>query len=144
MRSIGSEVLSVAMVLAIPLGLAAVFPRAALSPLASPAEERKPSAAILFLSDAEVSRALRTAKDVMRHDGAGRANIELLAAELPGGEGEAMMTSAARRSTAALPLVETDRTPFLPSRRADAPICISSEAEKPKPVFPRQELLKLN
>ena len=144
MRSVGSEVLSVAMVLAIPLGLAAVFPRAALSPLASPAEERKPSAAILFLSDAEVSRALRAAKDVTRHDGVGRANIELLPEELPGGEGEVMMTSAVRCPAAALPLVETGRTPFLPSRRADAPIRISSEAEKPDPVFSRQELLKLN
>ena len=150
MRSVASELLSVVTVLTIPLGIASVFPRAAISFMASrpatAADGR--SASIIFLDEADVARMMRAARTMSRSEGNGHSRIDLLAAELPGADELPMAAIGfGRRSNpgvSSVPVVENGISPFLPSRRAAAPVRISAETEKEEPVFSRNELLKLN
>ena len=147
MRSLGSELLSVATVLAVPLGLAAVFPYGVLgfSPVRTVDRPPRPSAAIVFLDEAAVARTLRAAKTMSRNTEGGRLSVDLLSADLPGTEAAPMMSAAGSRPrTDALPVVENGIPPFLPSRRAAAPVRISVETGRDDAPFPRTELLKLN
>lgn len=146
MRSLGSEILSVATVLAIPLGLAAVFPFGALgfSPVRTADRPSRPSAAIVFLDEAAVTRALRAARTMSRNTEGGRTSVDLLSADLPGTEAAPMMPAGSRPRTDALPVVGDGIPPFLPSRRAAAPVRISVETGRDDAPFPRAELLKLN
>ena len=86
MRSIGSELLSVAAVLAVPIGIASVFPYGALGFSAArpavPAERR--TASIVFLDETAVARVMREARSISRTEGGGRAHVDLLSRELPG------------------------------------------------------------
>lgn len=146
MRSLGSELLSVATVLAVPLGLAAVFPYGALgfSPVRTVDRPSRPSAAIVFLDEAAVARTLRAAKTMSRNTEGGRLSVDLLSADLPGTEAAPMMSAGLRPRTDVLPVVENGIPPFLPSRRAAAPVRISVETGRDDAPFPRTELLKLN
>ena len=146
MRSLGSELLSVATVLAVPLGLAAVFPYGVLgfSPVRAADRPPRPSAAIVFLDEAAVARTLRAAKTMSRNTEGGRLSVDLLSADLPGTKAEPMMSAGSRPRTDALPVVGDGIPPFLPSRRAAAPVRISVETGRDDAPFPRTELLKLN
>ena len=147
MRSVGSELLSVAAVLAVPIGIASVFPYGALvfsaARPAVPAEGR--TASIVFLDETAVARVMREARSISRTEGGGRAHVDLLSRELPGAND---LPKAAiglrRRHPDAPPVVENGIPPFLPSRRAAAPVRISAGTEKDEPPFSRNELLKLN
>ena len=114
MRSLGSEILSVATVLAIPLGLAAVFPFGALgfSPVRTSVRPSRPSAAIVFLDEAAVTRALRAARTMSRNTEGGRTSVDLLSADLPGTETAPMMPAGSRPRTDALPVVGTEYRRF--------------------------------
>ena len=146
MRSIGSEILSVATVLTVPLGLAAIFPYGALgfSSARTAPRATQASAAIVFLDDAAVARTLRAAKTTPRGEERGRAYIDLLDAELPGAVAVPMMSVDSRPRPEALPVVGNGIPPFLPSRRASAPVRISVETGRDDAPFPRAELLKMN
>ena len=146
MRSLGSELLSVATVLAVPLGLAAVFPYGALgfSPVPTADRPSRSSAAIVFLDDATVARTLRAARTMSRNAEGGRTSVDLLSADLPGTETAPMMSAGSRSRTDALPVVGDGMPPFLPSLRAAAPVRISVETGRDDAPFPRAELLKLN
>lgn len=146
MRSIGSELLSVAAVLAVPIGIASVFPYGALGFSAArpavPAERR--AASIVFLDETAVARVMREARSISRTEGGGRAHVDLLSRELPGADDLPKAAIGLRRHPDAPPVVENGIPPFLPSRRAAAPVRISVGTEKDEPPFPRNELLKLN
>ena len=146
MRSVKSELLSVAEVLVFPLLIAAAFPYGAIRFSAS--REPRPSggsaAAVVFLDDESVARAVRAARTVSRRADGDRAYINLFSPELPSAGNEPMAAIAPRRVPSALPVVESGVPPFLPSRRAAAPVRISAEPLKDEPAFSRDELLKLN
>ena len=146
MRSIGSEILSVATVLSVPLVLAAIFPREALdlSSVRSAPRPARASAAIVFLDDAAVARTLHAARSMPRGEERGRMYIDLLDTELPGTDDAPIMSVDSRPRPSALPVVESGLPPFLPSRRAAAPVRISVEAGRDDAPFPRTELLKMN
>ena len=146
MRSLGSEVLSVVTVLAVPLGLAAVFPYGALgfSPARPHDQPSRPSAAIVFLDEAAVARTLRAARTMSRSAEGGRMYVDLLPADLPGTETAPMMPAGSRPRTDAPQVVGDGIPPFLPSRRAAAPVRISVETGRDDSPFPRAELLKIN
>ena len=146
MRSIGSEFLSLATVLALPLGIASVFPHGAIRFSASRtvAAPDARTASIVFLGEEEVARVIRAARTVSRGEGAGRSYVNLLPSELPGaGESPPVAIGLCRKPDDP-PVVENGIPPFLPSRQASAPVRISAETVKEKPVFSRDELLKLN
>ena len=150
MRSICSELLSVAEVFAVPLMIAAAFPRDAIGFSASRDARRADgqTASIVFLDDAAVNRVMRDARTVSRSEERGRAYIDLISPELPDSENEptAVIEFLRRPSAApsAAPVVESGISPYLPSRRAAAPVRISAEEVRDEPPFPRKELLKLN
>ena len=145
MRSVRSELLSVAAVLALPIGIASVFPYdavgfSALRPATSPVAR---TASIVFLDEAAVARVIRAARTVSRGEEAGRSYLNLLPAELPGADESPTAVIELRRKPDDPPVVENGIPPFLPSRRASAPVRIPAETAKEKPVFTRDELLKL-
>ena len=146
MRSLGSEILSVATVLAVPLGLAAVFPYGALgfAPARASAPALRPSAAIVFLDETTAARALRAARTMSRNAEDGRRSVDLLSADLPEAEAAPVMPAGSRPRTGALPVVGDGLPPFLPSRRAAAPVRIPVETGRDDAPFPRSELLKIN
>ena len=146
MRSIKSEFLSVAEVLAIPLLVAVAFPRGAIGFSAS-RSARSPgasTASIVFLDETSVARAVRAARTVSRHEDGGRTYIDLLDSELSPAENKPMAAVLPGRLPSALPVVENGVPPFLPSRRAAAPVRIPASPVKDEPPFSRDELLKLN
>ena len=146
MRSVTSELLSVAEVLAIPLLVAAAFPSGAIgfSVSRNARSADASTASIVFLDEASVARAVRAARTVSRHGDGDRTYIDLLDSELPSAENKPMAAVLPVRSPSALPVVENGVPPFLPSRRAAAPVRISAEPVKDEPPFSRDELLKLN
>ena len=146
MKSVRSELLSVMEVFAFPLMIAAAFPRDAIRFSASrdARPPTGPTASIVFLDGESVARAVRAARTVSRRENGDRAYVDLLAAELPSFGSEPMAAIAPRRTPAALPVMESGVPPFLPSRRAAAPVRISAEPAKDEPTFSRDELLKLN
>lgn len=146
MRSARSELLSVAAVLALPIGIASVFPYGAIGfsasrPAVSPDAR---TASIVFLGEEDVVRVMRAARTVSRGEDARRSYISLLPPELPGADEPPPAAIGLSRKTGDPPVVENGISPFLPSRRASAPVRISAETVKEKPVFARDELLKLN
>ena len=146
MRSVRSELLSVAEVLALPLMVAAAFPFGAIGFSASRDAQSAggPTASIVFLDEVSVARVMRAARTMSRSEDDSRAYVDLLPAELPpAGNGPAMAIGP-RRSPATLPVAECGIPPFLPSRRAASPARIPVEATKDAPAFSRDELLKLN
>ena len=146
MRSVRSEFLSVAAVLALPIGIASVFPYGAIGfsvsrPAVSPDVRM---ASIVFPGEEDVARVIRAARTVSRGKDAGCSYVNLLPSELPGaGESPAVAIGLCRKPEDP-PIVENGIPPFLPSRRASAPVRISAETAKEKPAFSRDELLKLN
>ena len=146
MRSVRSELLSVVEVLAFPLMIAAAFPFGAIGFSVSRDAQSAdaPTASIVFLDEVSVARVMRAARTMSQGEDKGRAYVNLLPAELPSAGNEPMMAIGSRRTPSALPVVESGIPPFLPSRRADAPVRISAEATKDAPAFSREELLKLN
>ena len=146
MRSVGSELLSVAAVLAIPVGIAAVFPRAAIGFTVSrpsvPAVQR--TASIVFLDETTVARAMRMARTVSRSEGDGRSHIDLISPELPGADALPAVSIGLERRPSDPSVIESGIPPFLPSCRAPAPVRISAEPDGDPPPFSRNELLKLN
>ena len=152
MRSVKSELLSVAEVLGLPLMIAAAFPYDAIRfhdairvPVSRNARSADvPTASVVFLDEASVARAERAARTVSRRGDGDRVYADLLSLELPPVGNEPMAAAAPRRVSPALPVVENGIPPFLPSRRAAAPVRISAETVKDEPAFSRDELLKLN
>ena len=146
MRSVGSEFLSIAAVLALPIGIASVFPYGAIgfSPSRPAASPDVRTAAIVFPGEEEVARVIRASRTVSRGEEAGRSYVSLLPSELPEADESPTAVIGLRRKPDDPPVVENGIPPFLPSRRAPAPVRISAETAKEKPVFAREELLKLN
>ena len=146
MRSVRSEFLSVVAVLALPIGIALVFPSGAIGfspspPVASPDVR---TAAIVFPNEEEIARMIRASRTVSRGEEEGRSYVNLLPSELPGADESPTAVIGLRWKPDNPPVVENGIPPFLPSRRAPAPVRISAETAKEKPVFARDELLKLN
>ena len=146
MRSVRSELLSVTAVLALPIGIASVFPYGSLEfsasrPAVSPGVS---TASIIFLDEEDVARVIRAVRTVSRREEAGRSYVNLLPAELPGADESPTGAIELRREPNVPPVVENEIPPFLPSRRASAPVRIPAETVKEEPVFSRTELLRLN
>ena len=147
MTGVRGDLLSVVAVLAVPLGLAVTFPREAIGFSASGAVRRTgdQQLAFVFLDSDAVAKAMQSTRILSkREERGGTVGADLLSADLPGTETTPVMSIDSRDRTAAPTVVESGVPPFLPSRRAAAPVRISAEAEKDDPPFPRNELLKLN
>lgn len=144
MKGLREDLLSVAAVLSVPLALALAFPREAIGFAASRDDERGVSTdSIVFLDVSAAAKALRAAKILPRGEGGG-ISADLLPAELPGPDAASMMSVDLQRCPSRPSVVESGLSPFLPSRRAPAPVRISGGKTEDGLPFPRSELLKLN
>lgn len=146
MRTRG-DLVSVLAVLAVPLGLAAVFPREAIG--FSAADERprgrESSVSIVFLDSSSFARAMRSTRILAKHEGGGGvADANLLPSELPGANMAPMIPMDVHGRPKEPAVVECGVPPFLPSRRAPAPVRIAGGGDEDALPFPRSELLKLN
>ena len=147
MRSWRSELVSVAAVLAIPAGIALVFPYDALCFRAAPEKPADPAVAFVRLSPESERLAMRAARTSWRVKGGAREmRADLSVAPLPDDGRHPVLSSASRRAAGpAVSLVECGRIPFLPSCRAERPARIPDGKDVvSKPPFSREELLKLN
>ena len=145
MRTWRGDLLSVAAVLAVPLGLATAFPRAAIGfSAADVARTPAPGVSIVFLDAGAVARAMRTTRILSRNEGGGSAGADLFVVDLPRQDAIPTMPIESRSRAKAPSVVEGGIPPFLPSRRAAAPVRISGGEDADPLPFPRKELLKLN
>jgi len=146
LRGVFSELLSMAAVLSIPLGIVLSFP---LSPFGFRATEvvRRPAQVAFVTMSPEAERlALRAVRASWRErvGGVRRLQADLFCAELPEDERMSVLTVRDRSRPPAPPMAECERTPFLPSQKAPPPRPIAAGAETVPPTFPREELLKMN
>ena len=146
MKGFREDFLSVAAVLAVVLCFASAIPRGLIGFSASKDIDRPSStaASIVFLDSSAVARALRATRILSRHEGDGTVAADLLAAELPELDAEPMMSRPPRSRLEQPAVIEGGLSPFLPSRRAAAPIRIPPSKDVGSLPFSRDELLKLN
>ena len=146
MKGLHGDFLSVAAVLAVVLGFALAIPRELVCFSASRDIGRPSStaASIVFLDSAAATRAMRATRILSRHEGDRTVAADLLATELPGRAAEPMMSRSPRFHLERPTVVEGGMPPFLPSRRAAAPIRIPAGKDVGSLPFSRGELLKLN
>ena len=146
MRNLREDLLSVVAVLAVALGFASAIPRELIGFSVSKDMGRPSStaASIVFLDSSAVARAMRATRILSRHEGDGTVAADLLAAELPELVAEPMMSRTSRFHLERPTVIERGMPPFLPSRRAAAPVRISACKDVGPLPFSRDELLKLN
>ena len=146
MKDVREELLSMTAVLAVVLGFASAIPRELIGFSASKDAGRPSStaASIVFLDSTAVARAMRATRILSRHEGDGTVVADLLAAELPELDAEPMMSRPPRSRLEQPAVIEGGLSPFLPSRRAAAPIRIPVGKDFGSLPFSRDELLKLN
>ena len=146
MKGLREDILSVVAVLAVVLGLASAIPRELIGFSANRDVDRPAStvASIVFLDSAAVTRAMRATRILSRHEGDGTVAADLLATELPEPVAEPMISRAPRSHLDRPTVVEGGMPPFLPSRRAAAPVRIPAGKDVGSLPFSRDELLKLN
>ena len=146
MKGVREDLLSLTAVLAVALGFASAIPRELIGFSASK-ETGRPSptaASIVFLDSAAVTRAMRATRILSRHEGDGTVAADLLSAELPELAAEPMMSRSPRSHLEQPTVIEGGMPPFLPSRRAAAPVRIPAGKDLGSLPFSRDELLKLN
>lgn len=146
MKGLREDILSVAAVLAVALVFASAIPRELIGFSASKDISRPSSSAasIVFLDSEAVNRAMRATRILSRHEGGGTIAADLLVTELPGLAAEPMMPRSPRFHLERPTVIEGGMPPFLPSRRAAAPVRIPAGKDVGSLPFSRNELLKLN
>ena len=146
MKGFREDILSVAVVLAVVLGVASAIPRELIGFSASKDIGRSSStvASIVFLDSEAVARAMQATRILSRHEGDGAVVADLLTAELPESVAEPMISRSPRFHLERPTIVEGGMPPFLPSRCAAAPVRIPVGKDVGSLPFSRDELLKLN
>ena len=149
MRSRSSELLSIGLVMAIPLGMMAILPYDSFAfKAAEPDRSPVLTAAFVRLSPERAHEAAARAKTSWQQDRDDRRGItwaelavsELSEVPLP----EVTTVRDVMRAPGPGGLVR-DVTPFLPSMRAAPPVGIMpARREPPRPAFAREELLKID
>ena len=146
MKGFREDFLSVAAVLAVVLGFASAIPRELIG-FSANKDIGRPSASaasIVFLDSAAVTRAMRATRILSRREGDGTVAADLLVAELPEPVAEPMISRTSRPHLERPTVIEGGMPPFLPSRRAAAPVRIPVGKDVGSLPFSRDELLKLN
>ena len=146
MRGLRDDLLSVSAVLAVMLCFALSIPRELIG-FSIGRDDVRPTpaaASIVFLDSQAVTRAMRATRILSRHEGDGNVVADLLATEFLGPVAEPVMPEASRLCSEQPTVIEGGMPPFLPSRRAAAPVRIPVGKAVGSLPFSRDELLKLN
>lgn len=150
MSLFGSEITSLVPVTLVTAAVVLSFPREALTfrPPADEANVRTGSAGASFvtLDERTEAESLLKVRDTWRKGGGerGRVYADLLFADLPEAPNRPMLSVDSRPASAAFPLVEAGRSPYLPSRRAADPVRLPDVKREEVLPFPREELLKID
>jgi len=144
-RSVGSELMSVALVLAVPLSIVVAFPFGAFEFEGVNASRRQVRSAFVDVTPEAEQLILRKVRASWKGKvgGARRLQANIFLSELPE-DGQRSVLSVRDRSRPPMPApVAYERTPFLPSQKAPPPLMIAPTVIE-QAVFSREELLKLN
>ena len=146
MKGLREDILSMSAVLAVALGFVSAIPRELIGFSAGKDIGRPSSAAasIVFLDSAAVTRAMQATRILSRHEGGGTVAADLLVTELPEQAAEPVMSRSPRFHLEQPTVIEGGMPPYLPSRRAAAPVRIPAGKDVGSLPFSRNELLKLN
>ena len=145
MKSLGSELASLATTLAIPAWIGAVFPYAAIDFRATAPDARQTSAAFVTLTAEEETAAMRAAKASWQvaAGGALQMRADLSFGELPTAREPAVLGDDARTRPQNPGTVGWEPPPYLPRLAAPPPLKIVDNTPPPPPTFPRQEMLEM-
>jgi len=145
-RSVGGELVSVVLVLAIPLGIVASFPFSVFGFRGSDVAPRSARTAFVTLTPEAERRALHAVRASWKEKvgGARRLRADLFCPELPEEERLSVLSLRDRSRPPAMPQILCEKTPFLPSQKAPPPCSIAPETEPDTQAFPQKELLRLN
>lgn len=148
MRSWRSELLSLALVLAVPVLVVLVFPYQALEFRARMSTETPTRlAAYVTLTAEEEEAAIKAAKTSWRGEGSvnGQTRSELVLGELPAPDSSPVLTIESRTRPEFRQQSQECFPVYLPSQAAPLPNKLPDEgAERAKPAFSRQELLEIH
>ena len=146
MRGFREDLLSTVVVFAVILGFALVIPRELIgfSAKGAGASPSTTAASIVFLDSSTVARAMRATRILSRQEGGRNVVADLLDTELPAPVTDPMMPRAPRFRPEQPAVIGGGMPPFLPSRRAVAPVRISVDKDVGSLPFSRDELLRLN
>lgn len=146
MKGIVGELASLFTVLAIPAGIAAIFPFSAIEFRARPVAPREPSVAFVTLSAEDETAAMRAAKTSWQGNAGNilRVRADLFLGDLPDGAEKATLDVAERSRPPRARDVDWAPPPYLPSLAAPPPQAIPEDApDEEVQAFPREELLSL-
>lgn len=147
MRSVGSELLSIALTLAIPVGVAAVFPYRAVGFKAqSESPVKPPFAAFVRLTADEAEKALMAAKMRFKYDDRDdvvKMRINMFDGNVPEIELQSVLDASARMALPQPSPVEYKLRGYLPSSAADDEPKIKSDSNNADMTFSRMELLEI-
>ena len=146
MKGIAGELASLFTVLAIPVGIAAIFPFSAIGFRARPVAQRAPAVAFVTLNAEEEAAAMRAAKTSWQGNAGNilRVRADLFLGDLPGGAEKETLDVAERCRPPRAKDVDWAPPPYLPSLAAPPPQAIPEDApDEEVPAFPREELLSL-
>lgn len=141
------QLLSLAMVWSVPLGIAAVFPYEAIVFRARGDGEGhvRGRASLVSLSAAQEQSFEQVARTTWRKEGGANAwRPDLLVDNLPETPCPPVLPIAVRSRPPEPPIAECGVSAFLPSRQAPPPLKIAPDKVEDAQAFPRTELLKLN
>ena len=148
MKSLGGELTSLAVTLAIPAAVVCVFPYGAAEfRAADPAATADPAAAFLTLSPEEESAATHAAKASWQGSREGAQNIraDLSFGELPKAREPEVLDVGSRTRLPPPANMAWQAPPLLPRMAAPPPPQIAPEPPEPdKPPFPRDEMLRID
>ncbi|MBR3223115.1 MAG: hypothetical protein IKF72_12910 [Kiritimatiellae bacterium] len=146
MKGIAGELASLFTVLAIPAGIAAIFPFSAIGFRASPVAAHEPSVAFVTLSEKDEAAAMRAAKASWQGNAGNmlRVRADLFLGDLPGGVEKETLHVAERNRPPCAKDVDWTPPPYLPSLAAPPPQTIPEDAPEGEALaFPKEELLSL-
>lgn len=146
MKGIADELASLFTVLAIPAGIAAIFPFSAIGFRARLVAPREPSVAFVKLSAADETAVMRAAKTSWQGNAGNilRVRADLFLGDLPGGAEKETLDIAERSHPPRAKDIDWAPPPYLPSLAAPPPQAIPEDApDEEVPAFPKEELLSL-
>lgn len=146
MKSVRSELASMAVVLSVPAVVAAIFPYGALGFRAASSARSGPKACAFVTLTPEAERqAFKSARTSFRRSerDVRWMHADLSADFLPEAALRLDVSVPAVAGPAELPLVKCERVPYLPSAKARPPVRLPPADTDPELPFPRGKLLEI-
>ena len=146
MKSVRSELVSMAVVLSVPAVVAVIFPYGALGFRAASSTRSEPkTCAFVTLTPEAEHQAFKVARTSFRRSerDVRRMHADLSADFPPETALRLDVSVPAAAGPAELPIVKCERVPYLPSAKARPPVRLPPADKDPELPFPREKLLEI-